>query len=129
MWSVESFFDKIHSDSNGTTTYLCNVGEPVSPLLTKSSGMVITTDDEHEFNWTNPNKNEICGLKIDYTYDVRIAFSNGTVVYSNPSYAETSVKLKLGTGDYNWKVTTSNGFFSSDTQEARLSFCVPEDIP
>lgn len=127
-WSVESFINKIRSGGKENTINLCNFENPPTPVLFKNR-IVITTETDYNFNWTNPKQDERqrCGVDLSYTYNVSIS-KDGKEIYSN-NMTETSVTLNLTTGKYTWQVIASNGILLSNTEKEEMSFCVPEEIP
>lgn len=108
---------------------MCNFEQPEKPALSYSSEEIIVPDGKYTFTWTNPkkNKDDMCGIKLNYTYKISVSLDNNSPDYKDLD--ETSTTRDIDTGTYYWKMTTHNGIYSSETSSASMRFCVPKDIP
>lgn len=128
-WSVESYVGEERSAKIETSVELCNFDQPEKPVLSSKFDVIVTLDKEFVFSWTNPsqNKEDMCGVKLNYTYGVSTSLDGEYEDFKNVS--DTNVTRTIKTGAYNLSVITSNGIFTSDISSVVLRFCVPEDIP
>lgn len=127
-FSVKAFIEGKASEELEKEIKLCQFESPNMPDLVKISGNQIIPEREYEFKWVNPNENETCGVKMNYTYNVSVTPTGKPDKFKNVTETSTIIS-DLETGTYTWKVVTSNGVLFSETAENTIKICVPKLIP
>lgn len=128
-WTLQSYVGNKRSDKVTNSTTLCHFKPPELPKPHKTTnGEIIIPDGTYEFIWSNPvgSIQEMCGERLTYSYEVSVTPLNGTEKPTNVS--DTNYTKSLGSGNYTWKVRTSNGVLVSGWSEENMTFCVPKEL-
>lgn len=128
-FSVESYIGKERSKKVETSLELCSFDDPEKPILGSNHDKNVVSDGKYKFSWKNSaqNKEEVCGIKMEYTYGVSVTLVDKPDVFENVT--NTSAIRDVQSGRYNWKVVISNGISISNVSSAVMWFCVPKNIP